>query len=157
MQTLPLEGAEFSGKDVPLTDFEKTFFNNVNVIKRLYRIDGNNYFVTVLDGTRNRHVVHDPYYCFRGSGWEIMSAQDFPLKNGEAKLIEITKGAQQKNALFWFSNQKEQYTSPWKYWWEILVGIHLAPYFPWKIRSRTGTCIGTAFGQYDGCRLAKNC
>lgn len=118
---IPLSGDHFVGENVPLTDFEEKFFKNVNVLKRIYRIEGVYYFVTALDGTDNRHVVHDPYYCFTGSGWDIKSEKNIPIKNGFAKEIIITKGAQEKAALFWFSNGKEDFTSPMRYWWDATL------------------------------------
>ena len=116
LDDLPLAGPGFVGMEVPLNDFEKKFFHGVNVIKRVYKINNYYYFVTVLDGTRNRHLVHDPYYCFTGSGWEIAKAEDLTIEGGEAKQIEITKGAQRKSAVFWFADGTENYSSPWKYW-----------------------------------------
>jgi hypothetical protein len=118
---LPLNGEGFSGQDVPLSEFEKTFFTKVNVLKRVYKIGERYFFVTALDGTRNRHVVHDPYYCFKGSGWEILSDKSFPIPGGTASLLEITKGEDKRQALFWFSDGTSHYTSPLHYWWEATV------------------------------------
>jgi Protein of unknown function (DUF3485) len=117
MDQLPLQGRNFSGQDVDLTPFEQTFFKGVNIIKRIYKINNRYYFVTVLDGTHNRHIVHDPFYCFKGSGWTIDSERNFPLKNGFGSLIQISKANEKKEALFWFSDGKNQYHSPLKYWW----------------------------------------
>ena len=86
LDALPLAGPGFIGQDVPLTEFELAFFRGVNVLKRVYKVDNHLYFVTVLDGTRNRHVVvHDPYYCsrerFMAKSWENMS---FPYAMAKA-------------------------------------------------------------------------
>lgn len=113
---LPLSGPGFAGRDVPLNDFEETFFNGVYVLKRVYRVDGNNYFLTVLDGTHNRHVVHDPYYCFTGSGWQIDEARKIPIQNGTAEQLLLSKGAQKKSAIFWFADGKSNFSETWKYW-----------------------------------------
>jgi hypothetical protein len=118
MRELPFRGTGYIGQDIPLTDFEEAFFKNVGMVKRVYQVNHQNYFLTALDGTKNRHAVHDPYYCFRGGGWEIIKDQNFPLPDGEAKLVEITKGAKRKTALYWFSDGTSQFTSPWRYWWD---------------------------------------
>jgi hypothetical protein len=118
MNALPLNGIGFIGQDLPLAPQEETFFKNVNVLKRLYSLKGQIFFVTALDGTHNRHVVHDPYYCFRGGGWEITSEKKFPLPHGNANIVTITKGDARKTALYWFSNGSTEFTSPWKYWWD---------------------------------------
>jgi Protein of unknown function (DUF3485) len=116
IETLPLSGHDYVGKDVPMTEFEQKFFKGVNVIKRIYRIDNYYYFITVLDGTHNRHVVHDPYYCFTGSGWDIVKKKEIPIKDGSAEDLIISKNGREKTAIFWFSNGAENYSSPFKYW-----------------------------------------
>lgn len=121
MDALPLYGAGFEGRDLPLSALEEQFFKNVNVFKRLYSINNQLFFVTALDGTHNRHVVHDPYYCFRGGGWEIGKEKKFPLPRGNAELVEIYKGTERKTALYWFSDGTAQFTSPWRYWWEATL------------------------------------
>lgn len=116
IDALPLAGPGFVGQDVPLNAFEESFFKDVYVLKRIYRVDGSNYFLTVLDGTHNRHVVHDPYYCFTGSGWQIDKAIPLPIQNGTAEQLFLSKGAQKKTALFWFADGKENFHSTWNYW-----------------------------------------
>lgn len=116
LEKLPLEGADFKGKNIPLTSFEAQFFHGVGVIKRLYRIGDDNIFLTVLDGTYNRHVVHDPYYCFRGSGWDILGEKQVSIPGGSASLVQIQKGDMEKEALFWFSDGTDHFSSPFTYW-----------------------------------------
>ncbi len=111
-----MHGKGFDSQDIPLNPAEANFFKSVNVLKRLYKVDNKLYFVTVLDGTHNRHVVHDPYYCFRGGGWDIVKEHPFALKQGEGTIVEITKDFKRKSALFWFSNGKTAFNSPWQYW-----------------------------------------
>ena len=116
MDELPLAGPGFVGQDVPLNEFEESFFKGVNVLKRVYQVDGSNYFLTVLDGTHNRHVVHDPYYCFTGSGWQIDEGKQISIQNGTAEQLLISKGVNDKSALFWFADGKANFSSTWKYW-----------------------------------------
>lgn len=121
IDTLPLVGQGFIGMDVPENEFEQQFFKGVNVVKRIYRIGYENYFVTVLDGTRNRHVVHDPYYCFTGSGWTILDKKAFPMKDGEAEQLIISKNNREKAAIFWFTDGTTVYHSPFEYWWKSTI------------------------------------
>lgn len=116
ISSLPLSGLDYKGQDLPLKPFEKDFLKGVNVIKRMYTLDGQNFFITIIDGTRNRHVIHDPYYCFKGSGWSIVSTKEIAIKKGHAKQVLISKKGQEQEALFWFTNGDSQYTSPLKYW-----------------------------------------
>ncbi len=121
MDLLPLNGVHFRGMNVPLTPFEEQFFKGVNVLKRVYQIDGEQYFVTVLDGTYNRHVVHDPYYCFTGGGWTILSEKPHKLSHGEANLVKLSKDGKISYAIYWFTDGQEQYTSPVHYWWQATL------------------------------------
>lgn len=121
INSLPFVGPGYRGKDVPLTAFEEEFFKGVNVIKRIYTVGNKTLFITILDGTNNRHVVHDPYFCFKGSGWNIESAETVNIPNGIAKLLKIEKNQVKKEALFWFSDGTKNYDSPYQYWKETTL------------------------------------
>ncbi len=121
LNSLPLNGANFLGQEIELTSDEKKFFDNINIVKRIYKIDDQYFFVTVLDGSRNRHIVHDPYYCFRGAGWTINGERPFPLDQGMANLIDISKGDEHREALYWFSDGTTAYTTPMRYWWQTTL------------------------------------
>lgn len=116
INSLPLISSGYQGEDLPLTPVENDFFSGVNVIKRIYKVGSELFFITILDGTKNRHVVHDPYYCFKGSGWSIENKESIPVLNGEAELLKIKKNGETKQALFWFSDGVKNYTSPYEYW-----------------------------------------
>ena len=118
---MSLNGPGFTGQIVPLSEFERKFFNGVNVIKRVYTVEGQNYFLTVLDGTNNRHIVHDPYYCFEGSGWNITQVSLLSVPGGNANLVHINKDGAESQALFWFSDGTSRYTSPLRYWLEATL------------------------------------
>lgn len=118
LNILPLQGPGFAGYDEPLSDFEEQQFKNVNLLKRVYRINNDNYLVTVLDGTHNRHAVHDPYYCFTGSGWDFISKKEIDIGNGTAEEIVLKRGVKTRSAIFWFSDGKTSFASPLEYWWK---------------------------------------
>jgi len=121
LDSLPMEGVDFEGKELFLTPFEREFFSGVDVIKRAYRVGSQTLFITVLDGTFNRHVVHDPYYCFRGAGWEILTSETISIPGGKATLILMAKEEEEREALFWYSNQKNHYNSQMLYWWQTTI------------------------------------
>ncbi len=121
LEKLPLNGIGYKGKEVPLESFEKDFFKDVHILKRLYQVNGQNFFITALDGTHNRHVVHDPYYCFKGGGWSVLKEKDIALNNGNASLLVIGKDGYQREALFWFTNGKTQHNSPFQYWMQATL------------------------------------
>lgn len=121
MDSLPLSGKHFIGKNEALNPFETSFFKGVNIIKRNYSINGQSYFITILDGTHNRHLVHDPYYCFKGMGWDVLNEKSIPILHGYANLITIAKDKKKKDAMYWFTNGTSTYTSPLKYWWQTTL------------------------------------
>lgn len=113
---LPLKGLGYQGKEIALDDFEKEFFKEVEVTKRLYEVGDAHLFLSIIDGTNNRHVVHDPYFCFAGAGWRVGQERVLLSPQGEIKKILLTKGDNQKEVLFWFSDGNVHFTSPIKYW-----------------------------------------
>lgn len=121
LKSLPLVGLGFQGEDIPLTEFEQNFFKGVKIIKRGYKVGSDYFFITILDGTHNRHIVHDPYYCLKGSGWNMVGEKDLTIDKGNAKLVHLEKNGDQKEAIFWFSDGQVNYTSPMKYWWDTTL------------------------------------
>ncbi len=122
IKSLPLAGPNFVGQDVALSDWEKGFFKNVNVLKRLYHVDNKVLFVTALDGTKNRHAVHDPLYCFRGSGFEVVSQKSEKLDNGgTVAFVKLKKDGKEQDAMYWFTNGKDTYDSPLKFWIQATI------------------------------------
>jgi hypothetical protein len=118
---LPLNGIGFQGQNLPLNEFEQQFFKGVGVIKRIYTVDNQPFFVTILDGTNNRHIVHDPYYCLKGSGWSLLDESSIKVEKGKANLVDLEKDGVKREAIYWFSNGKENYTSPLRYWWDTTL------------------------------------
>lgn len=114
-QTLPLVGDKFRGEDIPLDEWEKSTFGHINLLKRLYTFNGQSYFVTMMDGTKDRHIVHDPQYCFTGSGWKIVAREQLDVANGTASLLKMRKGLLYREAVVWFSNGHSRHSSPVKY------------------------------------------
>ena len=66
-------------------------------------------------------MVHDPYYCFEGSGWSINNINRYPIPGGDANLLNITKDGVATQAIFWFSDGTSRYTSPLRYWMEATL------------------------------------
>ena len=118
MDSLPLLGQGYVGEVLPLQDWEAAFFKNVGVLKRAYKVKDRSLFLTALDGTRDRHAVHDPLYCFRGAGWEVASQEPTPIPGGTAVLVKLKKGAEREEALYWFGDGTHHYDSPYRYWWQ---------------------------------------
>lgn len=121
IRQLPLLGPNISGQDIPLSSEEEELFKRVNIVKRVYKVGKDSYFIYILDGTNNRHAVHDPTYCFTGSGFQVVSDSPITLSKGSGSLYVLKKGTAEKQALIWFSDGKEQFASPLLYWWKATL------------------------------------
>ena len=60
--------------------------------------------------------MHDPEYCFRGSGWLSTERHSFAIPGGTACRLELKKDSLASEALFWFSNGPSRHSSPAKVW-----------------------------------------
>lgn len=119
---LPIYGPGFVGQDIALSPWEQDFFKQVNVLKRVYEVAGQRVFISALDGTKNRHAVHDPLYCFRGSGWAVVKQETVPTPDGGTiGLVTLSKDGKQQDAMFWFSDGNKHYDRPLRYWWDATI------------------------------------
>ncbi|MCP5522487.1 MAG: exosortase-associated EpsI family protein [Verrucomicrobiales bacterium] len=113
---LPTEGVGYSSRELEMSDIEREAFGAADVVKRLYASGAGQFVVTVVDGSRNRHAVHDPTYCFRGAGWRIAARQAAPLPGGEAAWLSLTQGDEHQEAAFWFTDGRVRHASALRCW-----------------------------------------
>lgn len=111
-------GLGFTSREVPLNETEKSIFGAAQVVKRIYRAGRGNFVVVIIDGTRNRHAVHDPTYCFRGAGWSIAGERPLALPGGAGKILSLRKGNETREAVFWFSDGRERHAQVARCWWQ---------------------------------------
>jgi hypothetical protein len=116
---LPVAGLGFSSLALPLNETEKSIFGAAQVVKRVYRVGRRNFAVVIIDGTRNRHAVHDPTYCFRGAGWEISGERELPVTGGVGKIVTLQKGVEMRTAAYWFSDGQTRHSSVARCWWQM--------------------------------------
>jgi hypothetical protein len=116
LESVPRRGPEFDSRDVALTASELTVLGRVNLIHRRYELNGRAFYVTLVDGTQDRHAVHDPRYCFQGAGWKVLDERKLPLPGGEANWVRAINSGGEVQALFWFSTGPTRYTSLSRYW-----------------------------------------
>ena len=121
LEEIPIRGIGFEGKDVPLTERERDNLSGANVLKRIYRVNGQRFLMTVTDGTRNRHAVHDPTYCFRGDGWHVEHSFQVPLYAGAARLVKLRRHDRHTEAVFWYSDGRTRHSSIVRYWFQTTV------------------------------------
>lgn len=108
---VPLEAGEFRGREVALNERELKVLGRVDHLHREYEMAGRSVYVTLIDGSRDRHAVHDPRYCFRGAGWTVRAEEKRPLPGGEATWLRAERDGEVAEAAFWFSDGRKRHSS----------------------------------------------
>lgn len=121
LDQVPRVGAGFTGRDLTLTPTELQVLGRVDLIHRQYQIEGQEFYATLIDGTKDRHAVHDPRYCFQGAGWQVLGERRLPVPGGEVNWVQARHGERNVQALFWFSDGMTRYTSMPRYWWQTTL------------------------------------
>ncbi len=116
LEALPLRGLMFASENVAVSQVEQNIFTGATVLKRYAQVRGQKVVLTIIDGTGNRHAVHDPLFCFRGAGWEVLDDTQFPIERGEARRVTLAKQGEPAEALYWFTDGRHAFGSAMEYW-----------------------------------------
>ena len=118
LRRLPVSGFQLASREVPLTPVEASIYHSATVIKRIYQAGHQRCILLAIDGTRDRHAVHDPRYCFRGNGWTIGADQPQTIPGGTARVLQMTKNGQSAEILFWITEGRTRHASALRAWWQ---------------------------------------
>jgi hypothetical protein len=118
LQQFPRSGLGFASKSLRLTDLEKEMIGKARALKAVYHWKGRRYAITVIDGTHDRHAVHDPRYCFRGAGWSIQHEKTVPCLGGQARQLQMSRDGERTEALFFYSDGRRSFDQPLDYWFQ---------------------------------------
>ncbi len=121
LSSLPCSAPGIESHDIALAPAEQMNFVKTTVVRRVAMVRGECVILTVVDGTRNRHAIHDPSFCFRGAGWEISSRSVIQMTNGNALKVHLHKGEGTAEAVYWFSDGASQFSSPLVFWWKTAL------------------------------------
>jgi hypothetical protein len=121
LREIPLQRGQFKGRDIPLTERERVVLGRVDLLHRQYSYPGRSVYVTVVDGSKDRHAVHDPRYCFQGAGWKVLKEENRPVVGGESTWIAAERDGQSAEAVFWFTNGTERHSSVPRYLWDAML------------------------------------
>lgn len=121
LHSLPLSGPGFAGYDVPINETERAVFLDNHLVKRIYQVAGQHFFLSIVDGTHHRSAVHDPTLCFQGEGWSIEGRRPLRLVNGEGEILTLKRDEESREVLLWFSDGKQRYSSLIRYWYQTMV------------------------------------
>ena len=116
IDAFPVRGANYASRDLPLEPAEQDIMGEARLVKRLCQTPSQRVVVSIIDGTRNRHAVHDPAYCLRGGGWKITGQEQLAVPGGHAAKLTLTKAGQSAEALFWFTDGRNRHVSPTSLW-----------------------------------------
>ncbi len=111
LDTLPLEGLSYRGRELPLTPIELELLGGAEACKRVYETAGRSFLIMVVDGSRNNHAVHDPIYCLRGRNFKIGKDIRVGLPNGSFRAVGLNRGQERKEIAYWFTDGEERHTS----------------------------------------------
>lgn len=117
LAAIPKSGPEFEAHPVELSAADLNFLGKARAVQYMIALrSGAQLMLTVIDGSKNRHAVHDPSYCFSGAGWSISKKDTIKLGSGEANWVSLVNGEQRNEALWFFDDGTHQFTSPLEYW-----------------------------------------
>lgn len=118
---MPTQGPSFRSWSVPLKAEERSLLGEGLAARRLYEFGSTRALVSIVDGTRNRHAVHDPRYCFLGAGFHVQHAAAVPVVGGEATLLRLERNGQRTQIVYWFSDGSQRHGSFTRYWWQTTL------------------------------------
>lgn len=121
LAALPERGLMMAAEDLPLTEAEERIYTEARVLKRLVQVRGQRVILTIIDGTQNRHAVHDPLFCFRGAGWDVVDTAAFPVEWGQAQRVSLRKRGETADALYWFTDGRRAFDRSVTYWWRTTL------------------------------------
>jgi hypothetical protein len=116
LERLPASGAGFAMQPLEVSPAERTVFGTATIFRRHVTVDKSAFVLTVIDGTRNRHALHDPIYCIRGAGYEVIQTTTVAIPGGSLLRLTLRRGPLTRQLLYYFSEGKSRYTSPLKCW-----------------------------------------
>ena len=118
---IPPSGLGFKSHEMTLSPSELSIYKKADVIKRCYQLGSDRFILIAIDGSKNRHAVHDPVYCLQGAGWHIQEKKELPIQGGHAMLLKLKKQGQYRQTVYWFSNGTTRSTSVVWFWFHATL------------------------------------
>jgi len=116
LASLPLNATGFRSTDLPLSAAEEQVYRHIHVLKKLCLWHGEQAQLVCLDGTQDRHAVHDPRLCFRSAHWEVLSENVVPHPaGGEMRRIRLRRDNRELETVYWWSTPTERHASAMRY------------------------------------------
>jgi hypothetical protein len=117
LAAIPSSSPDFQSHPLEMNAADRDFLGKAQAVQSLIVMRGGGRLVlTIIDGTQNRHAVHDPNYCLAGAGWKIQAQQVVSTPSGNATWVSLAKDAQASEALWFFDDGDHQFVSAIEYW-----------------------------------------
>lgn len=119
LNAIPTHGPDFRTRKVELSAADRTLLGEAEAAQYVVTTkSGTRLLLTLIDGTNNRHAVHDPSYCFVGNGWKIGHQESVSTARGTASKLHLVNQHRSSDVLWFFDNGKKQFESPLEYWFQ---------------------------------------
>jgi hypothetical protein len=116
LDSLPLAGIGFNSHEFEVTEVEREVFKDNRLLKRLVSMSGQQFFLSIIDGSKYRNAVHDPTICFLGEGFTVDRRETIRVPGGYGELIHLVKREEKKEVFLCFSDGKNRYANLIRYW-----------------------------------------
>ena len=113
---LPAASSGLAVRNIPLSDAERSALGPAHVVRRRYSSASGSFVVTIIDGTANRHALHDPAFCLRGAGWQVLTDAPATTARGPARRLTLTRGDESQELLTWYSDGRSTFARPAEAW-----------------------------------------
>lgn len=104
-------GALIGAENLPLSAEDLAALKGAEAIKLCSHFEGRDWTLIAVDGTRNRKFIHDPQYCFQGTGWKCVEKKKLQLTKGKAEILKFTRDGETKLFAYWFDNGTRSFHS----------------------------------------------
>jgi hypothetical protein len=107
----------YTAHELPIRDSDITTLGSAQAVSYFIETGKKSgYFLTAIDGTKNRHAVHDPSYCMSGAGWKVDEQKELSLPRGSGILLTVHREKEQTQVLCFYDDGEQQFSSPFDYW-----------------------------------------
>jgi hypothetical protein len=116
LDSLPIAGVGFNSQNFEVTDQEREIFHDNRLLKRLVWLGGQQFYLSIIDGSKYRNAVHDPTLCFLGDGFTVERRKPIRVPGGYGEIIHLEKGEETQEIFVCFSDGEQRYSSVMRYW-----------------------------------------
>lgn len=111
IDSVPNKGLTFKLTRIPWSRNELNTLQEAGGSKWHCQMAGDEIVLVVIDGAQNMHAIHDPAFCFRGAGFDVVRESDVPLSGGVGRQVELKSENEKRELVYWFSDTRTRYHS----------------------------------------------